>query len=171
MKKATIHFVSGGQRSGKSEYAESVALSLSEAPNYLATSKIWDDAFEKRITVHKNRRSDAWHTIEEEINIGSVIFQGNVVLMDCITLWITNIFDAYQYDVAKTIAHAQEEWDLLCEKDITVIVVTNEIGMGVIPMESSIRNFVDIQGKINQYVAQQADYATFMVSGLPLRVK
>jgi len=171
MKKATIHFISGGQRSGKSEYAESIALSLSTTPNYLATSKVWDNAYKERIEIHQSRRSSDWRTIEELIEIGNVNFTDQVVLLDCITLWITNIFDAQEYDVEKTIAFATKEWDKLCEKEITLVVVTNEIGMGVIPMESATRNFVDIQGKINQYIAKQADRATFMVSGLPLTVK
>lgn len=171
MKKAKIHFISGGQRSGKSEYAESIALSLSKTPNYLATSKVWDTAYEERIAVHKSRRNNAWTTIEELIAIGNVNFTDHVVLLDCITLWITNIFDAQEYNVEKTLAFAKKEWDKLCEKEITLVVVTNEIGMGVIPMEAATRNFVDVQGKINQYIAKQADKATFMVSGLPLIVK
>lgn len=171
MSNANVHFITGGQRSGKSEYAEQLALSLSDSPNYLATSKVWDDDYQKRINIHQNRRDNRWQTIEELIDIAKVSFSNYVVLLDCITLWLTNIYDAQNYDVDKTIAYAKKQWDELCQKNITLIVVSNEVGLGVIPMESASRKFVDIQGKINQYIAQKATKATFIVAGLPLKLK
>lgn len=171
MSKAKVHFISGGQRSGKSEYAEQLALRLSNTPNYLATSKIWDQEYQQRVKTHQHRRDERWTTIEELTDIAKVTFTDSVVLLDCVTLWLTNIYDQQAYDVAKTIAFAEQEWDALCTQNITLIVVTNEIGLGVIPMETASRKFVDIQGKMNQYIANKAQEATFMVSGLPLKLK
>ncbi len=166
-----VHIITGGQRSGKSEYAENLALQLSETPCYLATSKSWDDEFQKRIETHQNRRSSNWSTIEEEVNISKIKPTSNVILLDCITLWLTNIMDANNYDADKSLAFALEEWDRFTKLEATVIVVSNEIGMGLIPMEKGSRNFVDLQGKVNQYIAKNAEEVSFMVSGLPIKVK
>jgi adenosylcobinamide kinase/adenosylcobinamide-phosphate guanylyltransferase len=171
MTKAKTHFITGGQRSGKSEYAESLALTKSDTPTYLATSKCWDEEFSKRIETHKERRKEGWITIEEEINIGTINLPKQVVLLDCITLWLTNVMDANQYDFEKSLEFALQEWDRLIAKKEELIVVSNEIVMGVIPMEKMTRQFVDLQGKVNQYIAKKADKVTLMVSGIPVPVK
>lgn len=171
MKKSTIHFITGGQRSGKSIYAEKQTLQASNCPTYLATSKIWDKELKTRIDIHKARRDDQWTTYEEEIEISKIISVSGVVLLDCITLWLTNIFDREEYDKEKTIAFAKKEWLKLCKKNLKLIVVSNEIGMGLVPIEQSSRTFIDIQGTMNQFIAEMADEVTFIVSGLPLEVK
>ena len=171
MTKAKIHFITGGQRSGKSEYAEKLALGLLDSPIYLATSKVWDEEYKKRIDVHQKRRTNNWITVEEEINIDKYNFKNKVVLLDCITLWITNVFEQEKYDVDNTIAFVKQKWNKLCEQEITLIVVSNEIGMGLIPIQKGSRSFIDIQGKINQYIAKQARNVTFMISGIPLEIK
>lgn len=171
MTNSKVHFITGGQRSGKSDYAESLALKLSDTPCYLATSKSWDSEHQKRIDSHRERRSSKWVTIEEEIHISKIAYPSKIILLDCITLWLTNIMDANSYDATISLKFAQEEWDRFTKLKATIIVVSNEIGMGVIPMEEVSRNFVDLQGKINQYIAKKASQVSFMVSGLPLIIK
>ena len=171
MKKAIVHLITGGQRSGKSEYAEQVTLVKSSSAIYLATSKIWDDEYQNRVDTHTARRGEEWSTIEEEMNIASLELEGKTVLMDCITLWLTNIFDAFEYDQFKTLEFAQKQWDGFLMKEIEVIVVGNEIGLGVIPMDKGTRSFVDIHGMMNQYIAKSANEVTLMVAGIPMKVK
>jgi len=171
MGKAKIHFITGGQRSGKSEYAEQVTLSLSNRPIYLATSRIWDADHGKRIDLHKERRSQNWRTIEEEIQLGSHDLKGEVVLLDCVTLWLTNIFTENQFDPIKTWETLGQEWNKLQEQEINLIIVSNEIGLGVVPIEKGTRNFVDLQGKINQLIASQAEKVTVVISGIPWQIK
>jgi adenosylcobinamide kinase/adenosylcobinamide-phosphate guanylyltransferase len=171
MKKAKVHLITGGQRSGKSEYAEQVTLEKNSSSIYLATSKIWDDEYQNRVDVHIARRGEEWTTIEEEKNIASLELEGKTILMDCITLWLTNIFDSYEFDQQKTLEFACKQWDEFTSKDIEVVVVGNEIGLGVIPMDKGTRNFVDMHGLMNQYIAKSADEVTLMVSGIPMKVK
>lgn len=166
-----VHIITGGQRSGKSEYGEKIALSLDASPTYLATSKYWDDEYRQRIEIHKKRRTDNWTTIEEELHISKIKAVNKVLFVDCITLWITNVMDHFKYDATMSYDFVMKEWDMLCKENSVVIAITNEIGLGVIPMEKSTRQFVDLQGKVNQYIAQQANTVDFMVSGIPIHIK
>jgi adenosylcobinamide kinase / adenosylcobinamide-phosphate guanylyltransferase len=166
-----IYYVSGGQRSGKSRYAQELALKLSDRPVYLATSRIWDDDHHARIERHKKDRGNDWDTIEEEKFISKHDLSGRVVVMDCVTLWLTNFFTDAEFDPEKALTEAKQEFDAFSRQNMTVIIISNEIGMGVHAESSTVRKFVDLQGWMNQYIAQKADEAVFMVSGLPLKVK
>lgn len=166
-----IIYISGGQRSGKSSFAQNMAEQLSSTPTYLATAKCWDKEFEKRIERHKADRGEHWRNIEELRYISQLNLEGEVVLMDCVTLWLTNIFCDCNYDTQLSLDEAKKEWDKFIQKDLTVIVVSNEIGMGIIPMDSSTRAFVDLQGWMNQYIAASADDVYTMISGIPLKIK
>lgn len=166
-----VYVITGGQRSGKSEYGEGIALSLDPTPTYLATSQYWDDEYRKRIEIHQQRRSDSWTTIEEELHLSKITTVNKVLFVDCITLWITNVMEHFEYDSNLSYAFVVNEWDLLCKKNNTVIAITNEIGLGVIPMEKSTRQFVDFQGKVNQYITQKANKVDFIVSGIPIHIK
>ncbi len=166
-----VIYISGGQRSGKSDFAQNMAEQLSSNPIYLATAKCWDKEFEKRIERHKASRGEHWTNIEEERYISKLELEGKVVLMDCVTLWLTNIFCGCNFDMQLSLSEAKKEWDRFLEKDFTVIVVSNEIGMGVIPMDGSTRAFVDLQGWMNQHVAASADDVYTMISGIPLKIK
>lgn len=166
-----VHIITGGQRSGKSEYGEAIALNLDDSPTYLATSKYGDDEYRKRIEIHQNRRTDNWITIEEELNISNITAVNKVLFLDCITLWITNVMDYFKYDATLSFDFVIKQWDLLCAKNNIIIAITNEIGLGVIPMEKVTRQFVDLQGKVNQYIAQKATKVDFMVSGIPIHTK
>ena len=125
-----IHLITGGERSGKSTYAESEALRLSESPVYLATARVWDEEFRQRILRHQERRGPEWTNIEEDIRPSKHDFTGRVVLIDCITLWATNYFFDMQQDVDQALEALKKEFDTLVQQDATFIFVTNELGMG-----------------------------------------
>lgn len=166
-----IHLITGGERSGKSTYAESEALRLSGQPVYLATARIWDEEFRQRILRHQERRGPEWTNIEEDIRPSKHDFTGRVVLIDCITLWATNYFFDMQQDVDQALEALKKEFDTLVQQDATFIFVTNELGMGGMSESRTQRLFTQLQGWMNQYVAARADRVTLMVSGIPLTVK
>jgi len=164
-------FITGGERSGKSSFAQQMALSLSSNPVYLATAKIWDNDFANRVERHKSERNAQWTTIEEEISISQHNLQGKVVVLDCVTLWLTNIFASQAYDCEKAIAKAQNEWQLFMKQDFTNIVVSNEIGMSLHAQTESGRKFVELQGIMNQTIAGMAQESYLMISGISLKIK
>ena len=166
-----IHLITGGERSGKSTYAESEALRLSESPVYLATARVWDEEFRQRILRHQERRGPEWTNIEEDIRPSKHDFTGRVVLIDCITLWATNYFFDMQQDVDQALEALKKEFDTLIQQDATFIFVTNELGMGGMSESRTQRLFTQLQGWMSQHVAARADRVTLMVSGLPLTVK
>lgn len=163
--------ITGGQRSGKSAFAQNLALKLSDTPVYLATSRIWDEDHRQRILRHQQDRDARWINLEEEKYLYRHDFSQKVVLLDCITLWLTNIFFDLQSDVDQSLVMAKEIIDRLLEQDFTLIAVTNEIGMGGHGANDVQRKFTDLQGWCNQYLASRAGNVLLMVSGLPLEVK
>ena len=166
-----IILITGGQRSGKSEQAEALALSLSTNPVYLATAHVWDDEFRERVRRHQERRGPEWTNIEEEMYLSRHDLTGRVVLIDCITLWLTNWLTTNSVNVDAILSEAKREFDAFTQHDATYIFVTNEIGLGGVSDNALQRKFTDLQGWMNQYVAQQADEVILMVSGIPVKVK
>lgn len=166
-----IILITGGARSGKSGYAEKLALSLSDAPVYLATARIWDEEFRERVRRHQARRGPQWTNIEEEKQLSRHDLSGRVVLVDCLTLWATNFFFDLESDVDRALAALQEEFDRFTQQDATFIFVTNEIGSGGVSENAIQRKFTDLEGWMNQYVAQKADEVILMVSGIPVVIK
>jgi len=166
-----IIYITGGARSGKSSYGQGLAESKSANPIYLATAHIWDEDFNKRVERHKADRGPQWKTIEEEIELSKLSLNGKTVLLDCITLWLTNIFVKNEYDIQNSLKEAKQEWRKLIAKDFTLIVISNELGMSIHPEHESSRKFVDLQGWMNQHIARTATSATLMVSGLPIKLK
>lgn len=165
-----IILITGGQRSGKSQHAEQLALSLSATPVYMATAHIWDDEFRHRVELHQERRGPQWTNIEEERWLSRHDVTGRVVLIDCITLWLTNFFFDSQ-DAEQTLDAVKAEFDRFTAQDATFIFVTNEIGSGGISDNAVQRHFTDLEGWMNQYVAQRADEVILMVSGIPVKIK
>ena len=161
--------ITGGQRSGKSQYAEQLALRLSSSPVYMATAHVWDEEFRQRVERHQARRGPEWTNIEEEWELSRHDVRGRVVLVDCITLWLTNGFFRSS-DARLTLEEAKAEFDRLTSQDATFIFVTNEIGMGAVSENAVQRHFTDLQGWMNQYVASKADEVVLMVSGIPVRI-
>ena len=166
-----IILITGGQRSGKSSKAEEMALSLSANPVYVATAHIWDDEFRERVKKHQERRGPQWTNIEEEIHLSKHDFSGRVVVIDCVTLWLTNFFFQLESDVNKSLEAAKIEFDAFTQHDATYIFVTNEIGSGGTSENVIQRRFTDLQGWMNQYIASKADEVILMVSGIAVKVK
>ena len=172
-----IILITGGQRSGKSRYAEELALSLSDHPVYVATAHIWDEEFRQRVLRHQERRGPQWTNIEEERELSRYDLTGRVAVIDCITLWCTNFFfdrnkpDNEQPTVDEALKLLKEEFNRFTNQDATLIFVTNEIGAGGVSTDVIQRRFTDLQGWMNQYVAQKADEVILMVSGIPVKIK
>ena len=172
-----IYLITGGERSGKSLYAEKLALSLSPHPIYMATAHIWDDEFRLRVLHHQERRGPEWTNIEEEQKLSQHDVAGRVVLIDCLTLWATNYFTAASAnaedlpDANSILEELRAEFLQFTKQDATFIFVTNEIGMGGVSPNAVQRRFTDLLGWLNQFVASQADEVILMVSGIPVKIK
>ena len=180
-----IILVTGGQRSGKSTYAEKMALELSGNNKciYMATAKVWDDEFAKRVALHKQRRGEQWINIEEEKFLSKHNVAGKVVLVDCVTLWSTNFFFEISTSsenessgekgnvVKRSLEAVKDEFDKFTRQDATFVFVTNEIGLSGVSDNKIQRQFTDLLGWLNQYIASKADEVYFMVSGIPLKIK
>ena len=172
-----IYLITGGERSGKSLYAEKLALSLSPHPIYMATAHIWDDEFRLRVLHHQERRGPEWTNIEEEQKLSQHDVAGRVVLIDCLTLWATNYFTAASVnaedlpDANCILEELRDEFLQFTKQDATFIFVTNEIGMGGVSPNAVQRRFTDLLGWLNQFVASQADEVILIVSGIPVKIK
>jgi adenosylcobinamide kinase / adenosylcobinamide-phosphate guanylyltransferase len=166
-----IALVLGGARSGKSRYAAHVAKELSASPVILATSRPVDADHSARIARHKADRGAEWTTIEEDRAIARAELAGRVVVVDCATLWLTNLFLDARQSVPETHEAARAELALLAAIDATWIVVSNELGMALHASTEMGRKFVDLQGLMNQEIAARAEAVALMVAGIPLAVK
>ena len=181
--------ITGGQRSGKSSFAERMALELTEGckqgPVYLATARIWDSEFAHRVELHKARRGERWTNLECEKYLSECNLQGRVVVIDCVTLWATNFFfdvsaaaeSAEAADAAdgtlveRVLGLMKRELHKLAKLEATLIFVTNEIGLGGVSENKLQRQFTDIEGWFNQHLAEYADDVYLMVSGIPVKIK
>ena len=163
--------ITGGQRSGKSSYAQKLALSLSSNPVYLATSRVWDEEHRARIIRHQADRGPEWTNLEEEKFLSKLNLAGRVVLVDCVTLWATNFFFDNKADVALSLSQLKTEFEKLTSQDATFIFVTNEIGLGGVSADELQRKFTDLQGWFNQHIAGIAVKVILMTSGIPLVLK
>ena len=167
-----IYLITGGERSGKSSYAQNLALKLSDAPMYVATARKWDDDFQNRIDRHQQERDERWTNIEKEKHLSEIDFSGKVALIDCVTLWLTNFFVDTKNDVASSLEEAKKEFLAMAKQEnVTIIIVTNEIGMGVHADTHIGRKFTELQGWMNQFLASNADEVVLMVSGIPVKIK
>jgi adenosylcobinamide kinase / adenosylcobinamide-phosphate guanylyltransferase len=171
MKENKIILVTGGARSGKSRYAQELALQLSHNPVYVATARKWDDDFKERIRRHQNDRDERWTSIETEKYISKLNLQEKVVVVDCVTLWLTNFFVDSKNDIDASLQECKKEIDNLSGQSSTFIIITNEIGMGVHADTEVGRKFTDLQGWTNQYIAACAQKVVLMVSGIPVTIK
>ena len=172
-----IILITGGQRSGKSQTAERMALALSDHPVYLSTAHNWDEEFRRRVEMHQQRRGPQWTNIEEEKYLSRHDVKGRVVVVDCITLWCTNFFfsrekaEWEQPTVDSALEELKAEFDRFTNQDATFIFVTNEIGSGGVSDNAIQRRFTELEGWMNQYVAKKADEVILMVSGISVRIK
>lgn len=167
-----IIFVTGGQRSGKSLFAEKMALAKSSHPVYLATARVMDDEFRRRVEIHQQRRGPEWTNVEASLHVGEVTFpEGAVVLLDCLTLLATNWMFECGENMEAALSNIKAQLSSLFARKGDFIVVTNEIGLGGISENALQRKFADLQGAVNSFVASVADEAYFIVSGLPMKLK
>lgn len=164
-------FITGGARSGKSRYAQERAFSFSAEPVYVATARIWDEEFRRRVDRHRDDRDERWTVLEEEKWLGRLSLDGKTAVIDCVTLWINNFFSDLRYDAEACLAACRQEIDRLLEQDARLLIISNEIGMGMHADTEAGRKFTDLQGWINQYLAGRADEVIFLISGIPLTVK
>ncbi len=162
--------ITGGQRSGKSKKAEEIAMSLSDNPVYVATAHIWDEEFRERVKRHQERRGPQWTNIEEEKFLSRHDLTGRVAVIDCVTLWLTNFFFENQ-NVDEMLKTVMEEFERFTKNDATYIFVTNEIGSGGVSDNAVQRQFTDLEGWMNQYIASRADEVILMVSGIAVKIK
>lgn len=165
-----IILITGGQRSGKSKKAEEIALSISDNPVYVATAHIWDEEFRERVKRHQERRGPQWTNIEEEKLLSRHDLTGRVTVIDCVTLWLTNFFFENN-NVDETLTAVKEEFERFTKNDATYIFVTNEIGSGGVSDNAVQRQFTDLEGWMNQYIASRADEVILMVSGIAVKIK
>lgn len=166
-----IILITGGQRSGKSGYAQRRALALSGQPVYIATSRIWDEEFRQRVERHRSDRGMEWTTIEEDKYLSQHDLTGRTIVIDCVTLWATNFFFDNQSDIQASLDELKDEFDCFTAQDACFLFITNEIGMSGTSPDELQRKFTDLQGWFNQYMASQADEVILMVSGIPVEIK
>ncbi|WP_300564540.1 bifunctional adenosylcobinamide kinase/adenosylcobinamide-phosphate guanylyltransferase [Flavobacterium sp.] len=167
-----IYLITGGERSGKSSYAQDLAMELSATPIYVATARKWDGDFQKRIDRHQQERDERWINIEKEKQLSEIDFSGKVAIVDCVTLWLTNFFVDTKNDVALSLEQAKAEFAAIAnQENTTIIIITNEIGMGVHAETHIGRKFTELQGWMNQYLAKNADKVVLMISGIPVTIK
>lgn len=162
-----LSIILGGARSGKSAFAERMVNNLGLPKVYIATAQALDTEMAERISEHRARR-DGWTTIEAPLDLVGALKkapEGTVVLIDCLTLWLSNhMLDDREVDVDGLL-------DTIASLPITVICVSNEVGMGLVPDNALGRKFRDAQGQLNRQIAERADLAVFVAAGLPLILK
>lgn len=165
-------YVSGGARSGKSSHAERLAAGLGGAEiSYLATAQAFDAEMEGRIGRHRSERPAGWQTLEEPLDLGPALTRGrDVVLLDCLSLWVSNLLLAGEPE-DRMLAATDDLLAALRERGGLSVLVSNEVGLGIVPDNALARAYRDALGRVNQRVAAASDEAYLLVSGLPLQLK
>ncbi|TCL08600.1 adenosylcobinamide kinase /adenosylcobinamide-phosphate guanylyltransferase [Shimia isoporae] len=165
-----LSLILGGASSGKSAFAESLVVATKAPRVYLATSQAFDDEMRAKIAAHLDQRGPDWRTIESPLDTAhalSQVAESEVVLLDCATMWLSNHLLA-ESDIA---AEQERLLTALSNCNGRIVVVTNEVGLDVVPDNKLARQFRDAQGKLNQAIAAQADLAVLVVAGLPMLLK
>jgi adenosylcobinamide kinase/adenosylcobinamide-phosphate guanylyltransferase len=172
-----LTLITGGARSGKSTFAQSLCEGGATVV-YVATALAIDDEMRERIAKHRTSRPVSWHTVEEPLAVPGVVrshaSKSDFVLIDCLTLWLSNLLFEWRKNDATTVERkACEQARELAEASNqgTVIAVTNEVGSGIVPESSLARQFRDLQGLVNQQIARAAETVYLLTSGLPIRIK
>jgi adenosylcobinamide kinase/adenosylcobinamide-phosphate guanylyltransferase len=177
MMQSKVTLVLGGARSGKSSYAEQLALTSGLPVTYIATALVFDDEFGQRVAHHKNRRPDDWKTVEQAHDLALALQNyataGQCVIVDCLTLWLAQCIcpDCAQPETQDWQSEREALLQVLPKLAGKVILVSNEVGMGIVPLGAINRQFQDEQGRLNQAVAQIADEVEFIAAGFPLKLK
>ncbi len=170
--------VLGGARSGKSTFAEALAHRLSEQRalpvTYIATAQRSDREMEQRIALHQNRRPDTWTTVEEPLNAANWIAQQTqpqVVLLDCLSLLVNNWMFLEQCSEASFFARMDQLTQTLTQSTGPIVVVSNEVGQGIVPNDPLTRQYRDYLGLLNQAVAKVSDSVIWVVAGIPVDLR
>ncbi|MFH0768350.1 MAG: bifunctional adenosylcobinamide kinase/adenosylcobinamide-phosphate guanylyltransferase [Chloroflexota bacterium] len=175
----------GGARSGKSHFAQELALKSGKPVLFVATAEAGDEEMKQRIEAHRRTRPASWRTLEATTNIGSEIAKkiggAQVVIVDCITLLVSNILGQYtdqvdeNFDASliekKVINEISEMVECINHTDASFIIVTNDVGMGLVPANKIGRLYRDLLGRANQLLAERVDEVCLMVAGLPVKIK
>ena len=164
-------FVLGGARSGKSRFAETLVSETGLERHYVATGQAWDDEMRDRIAQHRADRGDLWQTHEEPMDLvarlAAIDADGRAVLVDCLTLWVTNLMMA-ERDIAAEFAALTE---FLPKAKARLVLVSNEVGLGIVPDNRMAREFRDHAGRLHQMIAAASAEVYFIAAGLPLKMK
>ena len=172
-----VHLILGGARSGKSAFAEKLATESGLPVTYIATAQVYDQEFGQRVEHHKVRRPTHWKTVEQAFNLGEALQThakaGELVIVDCLTLWLAQCIcpDCERPDNLDWQTERASLLEALPKLQGTVLLVSNEVGMGIVPLGEINRQFQDEQGRLNQAIAQLADKVSFVAAGLPLTLK
>lgn len=168
---ARIDLVLGGTRSGKSVFAENLVLQTDLTAIYLATAQAFDDEMKTRIQLHQERRKDYWQTLECPLELGAALKSlnspDNLILVDCLTLWLSNLM-LNDYDIA---AYQNALLNQLENNQSHLVFVANEVGLGIVPDNKLGRQFRDFAGELNQKIASYAENVYFIAAGLPIQLK
>ncbi len=170
---ATLHFVIGGARSGKSAFAEGLALEKAGANSitYVATAEIFDDEMAERVELHQQRRGPNWHLVEAPVNLAGAIASADkpnsVLLIDCLSVWVTNLL-VKDMDIDAASANLLAA---LQQASGTIVLVASETGLGIVPDNRLSRRFRDANGRLNQALAADAHEVFFVVAGIASKIK
>jgi adenosylcobinamide kinase/adenosylcobinamide-phosphate guanylyltransferase len=166
-----VALVLGGAASGKSAHAEAMAVQASPRAVYIATAEALDDEMRRKIEAHRTRRGGGWETVEAPLDLAEAIARhdgpGASILVDCLTLWLSNLLGAGRDAAAETDALVA----VLDGIEGRIVLVSNEIGLGLVPENALARSFRNLQGMLNQRVAAASDTVVFVAAGLPLALK
>jgi adenosylcobinamide kinase/adenosylcobinamide-phosphate guanylyltransferase len=165
-----LTLVLGGAASGKSAFAEGLILQANADPIYIATAQVYDDEMAQKVADHREMRGTRWTTIEEPLDMAKALdtaTDGQPVLLDCATLWLTNVILG-DHDIT---VESDKLFAALAKCAGPVVVVSNEVGQGIVPDNALSRQFRNAQGKLNQQIAAQADLVVVVMAGLPLVLK
>lgn len=172
--KKKITFITGGARSGKSNFALKTADVIGKIKAYIATAEALDDEMRERIEIHRKSRGNDWHTIEEPINLLSLFeskhSEWDIAVIDCLTLWVSNLVGKGLTDEA-ILKMAHNVSEIMAKSGCSIIIVSNEVGMGIVPDNPLARRFRDIAGKVNQIMASTSNEVYWMVAGIPVQIK
>ena len=166
---AYLSLILGGARSGKSQHAERIITAQPPPWVYVATAQALDDEMRERIAIHRARRDTGWVVLEEPLDLARALAEAGPrpVLVDCLTVWLSNLMLG-----GHDITDATEALDAaLDRRGAPTVLVSNEVGLGIVPDNALARAFRDAAGRLNQHIAARADSVLFLVAGLPMRVK
>jgi adenosylcobinamide kinase/adenosylcobinamide-phosphate guanylyltransferase len=170
-----IIFVTGGARSGKSDFVQELAEKLEGKRLFIATAEALDDEMKERIRKHQEKRGDRWNTIEEPLDLGNAIRSVSnsyrTILVDCLTVWLSNLLMEYK-DEDEIISEMMDDFfTSMDDFEETIIVVSNEVGLGIVPDNELARIYRDKLGFLNQRLAKRADHVYVLISGIPVKIK